>query len=339
LRFGPDGSPAAAIRAELDALPIVEQTGVAWSSRNGAMHACGHDVHMAAVIAVALAVIDTAANVPLVVLLQPREEVYPCGAVDLLGSPRFAEAGIGAVIGAHLQPALAAGQVSVADGPVNASSDEFAIRLIGEGGHAAYPHRTRDPVVAASAVVGALQQLVSRRTDPMLPAVLTVGSIHGGASANAIPTEVILRGTLRSFSAEHRDQLDRELRDIAAHTAAGFGCQADTSVTRGEPVLYNDALLAAKMRPLVALHGYEVASDLRSCGADDFAYYSERVPSVMAFVGTGKGANDGAGLHHPQFLPPDGAVADVAFTLLAGFLAATEHLVTSGPVLTSSMGE
>ncbi len=339
LRFGPDGQPAVAIRAELDALPIVEQTAVAWASRNGAMHACGHDIHMAAAIAVALTVIEVAPDTPLVVLLQPREEVYPCGAVDLLASTQFGAARIGAVIGAHVQPALAAGQVSVAGGPVNASSDEFTLRVIGEGGHAAYPHRTRDPIVAASAIVGALQQLVARRTDPMLPAVLTIGSIYGGVSANALPSEVVLRGTLRSFSTEHRVQMDRELRDVATHVAAGYGCRIDTTVIKGEPVLHNDPELAARMRPLVEQHGYQVSPELRSCGADDFAYYSEKVPSVMAFVGTGDGLPGTPGLHHPNFLPPDSAVVDVAFTLLAGFIAAAEHLSVQDALLTTSIGQ
>lgn len=327
LRFGPDGGAAVALRAELDALPVVEETQASWKSTNGAMHACGHDVHMAALVAAVLTIRDYSPHVPVVALLQPREETYPCGAVDLLASPEWKTAGIGAVVGAHLQPRLAQGTVSAIPGPVNASADEFELRVIGKGGHAAYPHLLDDPIVAAAGVVGAVQHLVSRHSDPMSPTVVSIGSIQGGSSANVIPNEVVLRGTVRTFSSGWRRKLLAGLDDVSSRISAGYGCDSRLTVANGEPVLANDDRIALRMRPYLTQLGFHGSQDLRSCGADDFAYYTEQVPSLMAFVGVGDGDADAPGLHHPRFLPPDSAVRDVARTLLAGFVAATEVIV------------
>lgn len=331
LRFGPSGAPAVALRAELDALPVAEQTGVAWASSNGAMHACGHDVHMAALF-VAVSVLRTVVpQAPVVALVQPREETYPCGAVDMLASPLWEQASIGAVIGAHLQPRIARGVTSVASGPINAASDEFEIVVSGVGGHAAYPHTLEDPVLAASAVISALQQIVSRRTDPMQPAVVSIGSIQGGKSANVIPNDVRILGTIRTFDSAHRALVEQHVLTITHHVANGYGCTAKFQITRGEPVLRNDPTIAEAMRPLLEAQQLRVGHDLRSCGADDFAYYSDVVPSVMAFVGTGDASPGAPGLHSPSFLPPDEAVEDVARVLLAGFTAA--HRVISSHVV------
>jgi amidohydrolase len=326
LRFGPQEGTAVALRAELDALPITEETDVGWASTNGAMHACGHDVHMAALYAAILTLREAAPDLPVVALLQPREEVYPCGAVDLLAAPEWAEANIGAVIGAHTQPRLASGDISAAEGPVNASADEFEIRITGHGGHAAYPHLVNDPVVAAAAVVSGLQQIVSRTTDPMTPAVVSIGSIHGGSSANVIPDEVSLRGTLRSFSSKQRQKILTQLKDITQSVSAGYSCSSQVAISDGEPVLDNDRDLIHGARHMLTELGYDLETELRSCGADDFAYYCEVVPSAMIFVGVGTGAPGQPGLHHSKFLPADDAVGHVAEALLAGFLSAQQHL-------------
>ena len=330
LRIGTSGRPAVALRAELDALPIVEATDAPWASTNGAMHACGHDVHMAALYAAIWSIRITMPDVPVVALLQPREETYPCGAVDLLAAEEWKSAEIGAIIGAHLQPRIARGVTSAAAGPVNAASDEFKLVISGVGGHAAYPHTIADAVLAAAAVITALQQIVSRRTDPMQPAVVSIGSIQGGRSANVLPNDVHIRGTIRTFDRDHRAQVERDVESISQNVAVGYGCTASITITRGEPVLNNDPGIVETMRPLLERHGFQVGRDLRSCGADDFAYYSDLLPSVMAFVGTGDGSPDSAGLHSPSFLPPDEAIEDVARVLLAGFVAA-EHVLSQRP--------
>src|SRR5262245_29898264 len=207
VRIGAASGPSVAIRAELDALPLTEQTPVAWASRNGASHSCGHDVHLAALTVTGRAVRRVGGPLPLVAVLQPREESYPSGAQDMVGSPELEAQDVRAVVGVHVHPHVARGQVSVGPGPVNAACDEVRITVRGRGGHAAYPHVTRDPVLAAAHVILALQHLISRRTDPMHSAVLTIGTVQAGTAANVIPEQVVLTGSLRTFGPADRASL------------------------------------------------------------------------------------------------------------------------------------
>jgi amidohydrolase len=298
---------------------MAEDTGVGWASTNGAMHACGHDVHLAALVALCRAVARTGAAAPLVAVLQPREETYPSGAKDIVESGVLDTHQVRAVIGAHLQPLLADGEVACTPGPVNAAANEFVITMTGRAGHAAYPHLNRDAVLAVAQCVVSLQQLVSRDTDPMVPAVLTVGAINAGEVANATPGLAVARGVLRCMSESHRRTLHERLRAVAAGVAQIHGCTASVEITDGEPVLRNDPALAASTSDLLVALGFQVSDTLRSCGADDFAYYAERVASLMLFVGLPQGLP----LHHPAFLPDDGAVDRVAEAMLAGYLAAS----------------
>jgi len=318
LRIGGPG-PAVGIRAELDALPITEATGVRWAARPGAMHACGHDVHMAALTALARALHEVGPPVPMLAVLQPREEGNPSGALDVIGSGLLQAHHVAAMAAAHVQPVLQAGEVACAPGVVNASADEFSVTMTGSPGHAAYPHLTRDPVLALAQFVVAVQQLVSRNTDPMRPAVVTVGMLAAGEASNAIPGTAAARGTIRSVTTEHRDRLHERLREVASGIALAHGCTADVEIVRGEPVLDNDPGLAAAAAALLTRLGATVTEPLRTCGADDFAFYGGMAPSLMLFVGTG--GQPGSGLHTATFLPGDQAVADVADALLAGYLA------------------
>lgn len=311
--------PAVAIRAELDALPLREDTGVSWASTTGAMHACGHDVHMAALVAVVRAV--RSVGLPIVAILQPREETYPSGARDVVESGILT--GVAAVIGAHVQPTLAPGTVSTTAGAVNAAADEFRVLLRGREGHAAYPHLTRDPVVAAGQFVSAAQQIVSRTVDPMHPSVLTIGTIHGGSAANAIPADVVMRGIIRTMLPSDRDAVHARLRDVAHGIAHAHGCEAEVSIDRGEPVLVNDPHLSASARQHLLGWGAADAGEVRSCGADDFAYFGEHHRAIMMFVGVD---GHGHGLHTRSFLPDDRAISDVAQAMLAGYLAAYDGL-------------
>jgi amidohydrolase len=322
VRIGDADGPVIAVRAELDALPIAEDTGVTWAAGNGAAHACGHDVHLAALVALARALQRFPGPFPLLAMLQPREETYPSGARDLVGSAALTGHDVLAVIGAHLQPQLARGVVTAGAGPVNAAADEFRITVRGRGGHAAYPQTTRDPIVAAAHVIVALQHLISRRTDPLHAAVLTVGSVRAGEAANVIPATAVMTGTLRTFEPADRQQLRTAIETAARATATAYECTAEASFTEGEPVLRNDARLAAVTEPELEAAGMRIAEPLRSCGSDDFSYYCSRYPSLMMFVGTGPGPAGAPGLHHPSFLPPDDAVADVAGVMLAGYLGA-----------------
>jgi amidohydrolase len=322
VRVGGSG-PTVAVRGELDALEVEEATGAPWSSRRrGLMHACGHDVHLAALVALARAVHRVGGPAPLLAVLQPREETYPSGARDITADGALERERCFAAVGAHVQPLLAAGTVACTPGVVNASSDEFTITVGGRGGHAAYPHLTRDPVLALAHVVVALQSLVSRGVDPMASVVLSVTTLSAGTAANVVPGTAAARGTLRAMRTADRDAVQVRLAETAELTARAHGCTAEVVLARGEPVLDNDAGLAASAGALLGSTGLRVTDVLRSAGSDDFSYYSELVPALMLFVGTHGGDEQ---LHSPSFLPPDERIGDVAHALLAGYVAASER--------------
>jgi amidohydrolase len=320
VRVGDVEGPAIGLRAELDALPVVEVSDVPWRSTNGAMHACGHDVHIAAAWAVARAVQDAGGPLPLLLTLQPREEKLPSGAKDVTLSEEFGRHDLRAFIGAHVQPRLPQGMFAATPGPVNAAADQFSIVVHGRPGHAAYPHLTADPVVAAADLIGTLQHLISRQVDPTNPTVLTVGSISGGNSPNVVPAAVRMDGILRTFDEHERVRLHGAIESTAEAIADVHGCDAEVEVSLGAPVLLNDPALATSAATWIEQTGLEHAPPLRSCGADDFSYYCPLVPSLMVFVGVGTGGPDDPGLHHPDFLPSEETVGQVARAMLAAYL-------------------
>ncbi|MGV9294109.1 M20 metallopeptidase family protein [Amycolatopsis sp. NPDC003676] len=318
----PHPGPAVALRAELDALPVVERTGVEWAAKTGLMHACGHDVHLAALTAVCRAARRVELPRPLFAILQPREETSPSGALDLVESGILEERGIDTVIGAHVQPRLPYGVVSAAPGPVNASTDEFEVVVHGQGGHAGYPHLLRDPVLALSQLVVSLQQVASRRIDPMHGAVCTIGRLSAGTAANVVPNTASAFGSLRLMRASDRERALEALDEVVHATARAYGCTADLRISPCEPVLVNDPALAAAARSWLEDGGADVDVDFRSFGADDFAHYcGDGVRGLMLFVGLGETAG-APSLHGETFLPEDAAVGQVADALLAGYLAA-----------------
>jgi amidohydrolase len=328
VRIGPADGPCIAVRAELDALPVVEETGVSWASANGAMHACGHDVHLAALAALGRAARSVAATAglpaALLAVLQPREEAYPSGAKDIALAAAFTAQRPTAVIGAHLQHQVPAGTVSAAPGTVNASVDDFEIRVEGTAGHAGYPHLAVDPVPALCQTVVALQQIASRRTDPVHAVVVSVGVLQAGQATNVIPASASARGTMRALDPADRPRLRDWLREIAEHTARSYGCRATVTIEESEPALVNSETLAVATWPALREAGFGIDASFRSCGADDFSFYTPVAPILMLFVGSGGGFT----LHHPKFLPPDEAVGQVASVMLAGYLAALSLLLS-----------
>lgn len=320
---GGDG-PAVALRAELDALPVLEGTGVPWASENGLMHACGHDVHLAALVAVCRAAVRVGVPRPILALLQPREETSPPGALDVVESGVLAEAGVDAVIGAHVQPRITQGVVAAVPGPVNASTDEFEVTMYGQGGHAGYPQLLRDPILALSQLVVSLQQLASRRIDPVFGAVCSIGRIQGGAAANVVPTSASAFGSLRLMREKDRERALEALAEIVHGTAKAHGCTAELEISPCEPVLNNDPELAAAAQRRLGHAGFTVDDQFRSFGADDFAHYcGGGTRGLMLFVGLGDTAGVPS-LHDERFLPRDEAVTQVAHALVAGYLAALE---------------
>lgn len=321
VRIGPSDGPAIALRAELDALPIAEETGASFASVNGAMHACGHDVHIAAAVAVARAAQRVELPVALLLILQPREEAYPSGARDICESGLLEQHGVREVFGAHVHPRVPAGGVAVGEGAVNAAADEFGITVRGIGGHAAYPHHTRDPIVAMAAVIGAMQMIVNRRINPMHPAVLSFGTVNAGSAANVIPSEAHARGSIRTMDPDDRAFLHAELSKVASEVAAAHGCTADVAIISGEPVLYNHPEMSRALSRALEDRGVQIVEPMRSCGADDFSYYTERLPGVMMFVGVGRGEDEPA-LHTSTFLPREEAVSDIAMAYAISMRAA-----------------
>jgi amidohydrolase len=230
----------------------------------------------------------------------------------------------GAIVAAHVHPEVPWGTLSVEAGPVNASSDNLRITVEGSGGHGAYPHRARDPILALSHVVVALQSLVSRRLDPMHAAVFSVGWVRAGTAENVIPDVAQAGGTLRVLDPEDREPLREMALRIVETTARAHDCTASVEVTQGEPATVNDEALARAARSLLPEAGFEPAPAMRSCGSDDFGFYSKTSPTLMTFVGI----KDAPGtpnvpLHHPRFLPSDEAVGAVARAQAIAYAAAS----------------
>lgn len=322
VRAGATAGPAVGLRAELDGLPLAEQTAVDWRSRNQAMHACGHDVHMAAAVAVARSVHAVRTAPPLVLTLQPREESSPSGAIDMIKSDALGAHDVRAFVGVHVQPAIRRGEAGAMPGPINAACDDVHITVHGKPGHGAYPHITADPVTAAADLIGSLQHLVSRQVDPLHPTVLTIGSISGGTAPNVVPAEVRMSGTLRTFDEADRHRLRSAVESAASAVISVHGCRASVRWDYGEPVLRNDGELARATQGWLTWAGVPPSAEFRSCGADDFAYYCSRYPAIMIFVGVGDGDPRQPGLHHPGFLPSEYDLAAVARAMLAGYLGA-----------------
>jgi amidohydrolase len=330
-RVGPSG-PAVTVRAELDALPIREESGAPFAAAGGSMHACGHDVHMAALVALVRAArrIEGSLPEPLLAFFQPSEEAYPSGA-DLVVNEGTLAGRAGAIVAAHVHPEVLWGTVSVEAGAVNASSDNLRIIVEGSGGHGAYPHRAHDPILALSHAIVALQSLVSRRLDPMHAAVFSVGRMRAGTAENVIPDAAEAGGTLRVLDPEDRLPLRKMAREIVEHSARAHGCVARVELTEGEPATVNDGRLAETARSLLSEAGFRLAPEMRSCGSDDFGFYGPLAPTLMLFVGL----RDAPGttnlpLHHPRFLPPEEAVLAVARAQAVAFAAGCCTLQTSG---------
>lgn len=313
-RAGGDG-PAVAVRAELDGLPVHEQTGVEFASANGSMHACGHDVHAAALVALLRAGRELGDRLPapMMGVFQPSEEAYPSGAQLLVREGHVRSGSVRAIVGTHVQPELPWGTLSVSAGPINAACDNIDVLIEGESAHGAYPQLGRDPILAISAIVTGLHTLVGRRIDPLHAAVLTVGELHAGTTENVIPPQAQASLTLRTYVPADRETLRAAIGELVESIARAHGCRGSIAITEGEPVLDNDPQISAYAQILAQEAGFALAPAWRSCGSDDFSFFGDVAPMAMAFAGlSGAPGFAGRPLHHPEFLPPDEAVGAVA---------------------------
>ena len=325
--------PKIALRADMDALPVTEKTGLPFASKVtttfrgetvGVMHACGHDAHTGILMGVAEALVGMQKDLPGQVMLvfQPAEEGEG-GAGSMLKDGLFKDFKPDAMFGLHVFATVQAGQIAVRGGPLMAASDRFNIRVIGRQTHGSAPWGGIDPIVAAADLIGSAQTIVSRRTNiAKLPAVVTFGAIKGGIRYNIIPEDVELVGTIRTFDPEVREKVFADLRNVSEHVAAAHGATVKAQVpdSDGYRVTVNDPALTARMLPsLHAVVGTQnVYEPPLQMGAEDFSLYAEQVPAIFFFVGsTAKGVDLATvpNNHSPQFLLDESSL-DVGFRAL-----------------------
>ncbi len=333
------GTRTMALRADMDALPIQEVDRPHASAVPGWMHACGHDAHTACLLGAVEALQATRDQWSGTVhcVFQPGEENLPGGASILVqegalhtnaatSGPRQASGPlVDGIVGQHVYPQLDAGTVGFRSGAYMAAADELRIRIVGKGGHAALPHRTADPVVAAAHVITALQTVVSRSCDPTQPAVLTIGKIRGGHARNVIPDEVVLDGTLRTYDMNTAEILRSSIQRVAESTAQAFGTVAEVDLAIGYPPVVNAPRLTDSCRKrAVELLGEQHVVDLplRMTG-EDFSFYQREVEGCFYRLGTGgNGPGCRAGLHTAAFDIDERALT--TGTAMMAWLAATE---------------
>jgi amidohydrolase len=325
---GAKPGPTLLIRFDMDALPILEETGAEYASHNaGIMHACGHDGHTAIGLTVAKMLHahrdGLAGTVKFV--FQPAEETL--GEEGLGGAEMMIRDGVldapkpDYALSLHLWNEQPLGWLGVAAGPVMAGADEFKVRVIGRGGHGAIPQAAVDPIVAAAQIVTALQSIVARNVAPVETAVVTVATIHAGTAFNVIPPDVVMNGTIRTFEPSVREKVIRRFEEITRGVAAAMGCQAEIEIKRVTPPVINNADAAGRVQEAARLVLPESNLDTNgyiTMGAEDMAYMLERIPGCYFFVGS---ANHEKGLdyghHHPKFNVDEDALPRAAALMAA----------------------
>lgn len=303
-----------ALRADIDALPITEENQVPYKSRNeGVMHACGHDVHTTCLLGAAR-ILNELRNEwegTVKLIFQPGEERNPGGASIMIREGVLENPVPEAIFGLHVHPQMEVGKLSFRSGKVMASADEIYMTIKGKGGHAAAPHWTTDTVLVASHIIVALQQIVSRNSSPFSPSVLSICSIQGGHTTNVIPSEVKLMGTFRSMDESWRFRAHELIEKQARAIAEGMGAEIDFRIDVGYPNVYNHEGLNDIARDLAeTFMGKEKVSETElRMGAEDFGYYSQRIPGCFYRLGTGnidKGII--SGVHTPTFNVDESAI-------------------------------
>ncbi len=324
LKGGKPGT-VVAVRADMDALPVTEDTPYAFKSTArttyggkevGVMHACGHDIHTSVQLGVASVLADMRDDIPGTIkfIFQPAEEGPPPGeegGADLmLKEGAFNDPRPSAVFGLHSYAHMESGKIGYTPGPALAAVDKFIIKIRGKQAHGAQPQLSVDPIVMASQVVTALQTIRSRNLHPLQPSVVTVGIFRGGERFNIIPAEVHLEGTVRTYDAEVRDQVEKRMNELVAGITSAYGGTYDLNYDRGTPATINNLELTKKMVPtLYKVMGKENVLEIEpTMGGEDFAYFANEVPGFFYRLGMVKPGTESGGHHTPNFMADNSCV-------------------------------
>lgn len=304
-QIGQQTDPTIVLRADMDALPIVETANVEFASKGGVMHACGHDMHSAMLLD---ALVELSQNPPagrcILGLFQPGEEMYPGGASVVLSENVFDGYRIKAFVGQHCSPEMAVGTIGIRAGEFMASTDEMHITIKGQGGHAALPHLLRDPVVAGAEMLLALKKIAPPQG---VKHVIGVGRFTANGATNVIPNEVYMEGTFRTFSDTWRKECKGLIRALARDISAAHRVEVDLEIKDGYPSVYNDPELAARAQDIICDNFGEesfVALEQRMT-AEDFGFYTRLHPSLFTRLGVGSGTL----LHTGDFCPDESSLA------------------------------
>ena len=305
---GDNPGPTVALRSDIDGLPVTEETELAWrSTQEGKMHACGHDFHITALYGAACLLEkrkhELCGTVRLI--FQPAEE-SSLGALKIIQSGALED--VDAIFGIHSSSEFPVGTVGIRKGSVTAAVDRFEITIQGFGTHAAHPHEGKDPIVAASALVGTLQTIISRNIDPFSEALLSVTHISAGNTWNVIPERAFLEGTVRTLRTSDRKIIENRLKEAAEYTAKAYGMEAEVRWTAGPPATQNDAKWTEFAIKRAQKTGLKVETTTPSLGGEDFAFYPEKIKGVFVQIGTGKTYPS----HHPKFQVDPAALGGAA---------------------------
>lgn len=301
------GKRCIALRADMDALPIQEANNTSYRSKNdGVMHACGHDVHSSCLLGAARILNELKDNFEgtIKLIFQPGEEKHPGGASLMIEAGVLENPKPQSILALHVYPHLPSGTAGFRAGQYMASADEIYITIEGKGGHAALPHQTVDPIAIAAQVITGLQQVVSRKSNPLLPSVLTFGKIAGGFATNVIPDTVEILGTLRTMDEKWRHEAHKWIRDIVEQTCSAYGAKAIVDIPKGYPSLYNDPVLTTEAEEWARhyLGGENIHTlDMRMAG-EDFSFYTHHIPGCFFRIGTNRNNEEfTAPVHNAKF--------------------------------------